>query len=102
MGRKRKDSQTAWMPPRVYMGRSAYEYHPKAGGAIRLCDKESSQSQVWAAWEKLINEIPNHSILSSLVDYFFKSPDFFELAKETQKDYKIFQKNYCGFWTDAS
>lgn len=92
MGRKRKDPATAWMPPRVYLGKSAYEYHPKSGGGIRLCGKESTNSEVWKAWEDLIKETPDHSILSSLIESFFKSPDFFELAKETQKDYRKYSQ----------
>ena len=44
MARSRKNKDDAWMPPRVYIGRSAYEYHPKVGGNIRLCDKTCSQA----------------------------------------------------------
>lgn len=29
--RRRKDPADAWMPPRVYRGKSAYEYHPPDG-----------------------------------------------------------------------
>lgn len=47
MPRARKNKDDAWMPPRVYLGRSAYEYHPKGGGNIRLCDKTCTQAQVW-------------------------------------------------------
>ncbi|KAA5637656.1 integrase, partial [Pseudomonas aeruginosa] len=55
MPRPRQNKDDAWMPPRVYLGRSAYEYHPKGGGNIRLCDKTSTQAQVWSAWEALMN-----------------------------------------------
>jgi hypothetical protein len=92
MPRARKNKDDAWMPPRVYLGRSAYEYHPKGGGNIRLCDKTCTQAQVWTAWEALINDRPDESTLSGLVDKFFQSGDFFELAAETQKDYRKYSK----------
>jgi len=92
MPRSRKNKDDCWMPPRVYLGRSAYEYHPKGGGNIRLCDKTCSQAQVWTAWEALINERPDDSLFSGLVERFFKSGDFFELARETQKDYRKYSQ----------
>ncbi|XEH57637.1 tyrosine-type recombinase/integrase [Edwardsiella tarda] len=92
MTRARKNKDDAWMPPRVYMGRSAYEFHPKNGGNIRLCDHTATQAQVWAAWEALINERPDVTTLTGLVERFFKSPDFFELALETQKDYRKYSQ----------
>ena len=92
MPRARKNKDDAWMPPRVYLGRSAYEYHPKGGGNIRLCDKSCTQAQVWAVWETLINDRPDDSAFTGLVDRFFKSGDFFELAAETQKDYRKYSR----------
>lgn len=92
MPRTRKNKDDAWMPPRVYLGRSAYEYHPKGGGNIRLCDKTCTQAQVWTAWETLINDRPDDSVLAGLVEKFFKSGDFFELAAETQKDYRKYSR----------
>jgi len=92
MPRARKNKDDAWMPPRVYLGRSAYEYHPKGGGNIRLCDKTCTQAQVWTAWEALINDRPDESTLSGLIEKFFQSGDFFELAAETQKDYRKYSK----------
>lgn len=88
MPRARKNKEHAWMPPRVYLGRSAYEYHPKGGGNIRLCDRTCTQAQVWTSWEKLINDRPDDSLFEGLVERFFKSGDYFELAAETQKDYR--------------
>lgn len=92
MPRARKNKDDAWMPPRVYLGRSAYEYHPKGGGNIRLCDKTSTQAQVWTAWEALINDRPDDSLFAGLVERFFQSGDFFELAAETQKDYRKYSQ----------
>lgn len=92
MPRQRKNKNDAWMPPRVYLGRSAYEYHPKGGGNIRLCDKTSTQAQVWTAWDALLNNQHDNSLLTGLIERFFKSGDFFELASETQKDYRKYSK----------
>mgnify|MGYP004707432131 CR=1 FL=1 len=93
MPKKRKNDADLWMPPRVYRGRSAYEFHPKNGGNIRLCAADATQSMVWAAYEQLINEVPDENLFSTLAGKFFKSADFFELAKETQKDYLKYSKN---------
>lgn len=80
------------MPPRVYLGKSAYEYHPKGGGNIRLCDRTCTQAQVWSAWEALLNDKPDDALFSGLIERFFKSGDFFDLAAETQKDYRKYSR----------
>lgn len=88
MGRKRSNPADNWMPPRTCRGRSAFEFKPKNGGTIRLCGFESTPAQVWAAYEALINNKKDESIFDGLVDSFFNSGDFIELATETQKDYR--------------
>ena len=92
MARLRKNKEDTWMPSRVYLGKSAYEFRPKGGGNIRLCDKTSSRAQVWSAWEALIDNTPDDSLFTGLVERFFKSADFFELAPETQKDYRKYSQ----------
>lgn len=88
MGRKRSNPADNWMPPRTCRGRSAFEFKPKNGGTIRLCSFESTPAQVWAAYESLINNKKDESTFDGLVDSFFNSGDFMELATETQKDYR--------------
>lgn len=88
MARVRVNKEDQWMPPRTYRGRSAYEFKPKNGGTIRLCDITSTPSQVWSAYEALINDRTDENTFSGLVENFFKSADFFELGTETQKDYR--------------
>ncbi|NIF20613.1 tyrosine-type recombinase/integrase [Candidatus Pantoea multigeneris] len=88
MARIRKNKEENWMPPRVYKGRAAFEFKPKGGGTIRLCDFSSTPAQVWAAYEALINNRKQEDLFEGLAEAFFHSADFFELAKETQKDYK--------------
>ncbi|WP_210501706.1 tyrosine-type recombinase/integrase [Pantoea ananatis] len=88
MARVRQNKEDNWLPPRVYRGRSAYEFKPKNGGTVRLCDIDSTKAQVWIAYEALINERKREDAFEGLAESFFNSPDFFELAKETQKDYR--------------
>lgn len=88
MGRKRSNPADNWMPPRTCRGRSAFEFKPKNGGTIRLCGFDSTPAQVWAAYEALINNKKDEGIFDGLVDSFFNSGDFKELATETQKDYR--------------
>ena len=88
MARVRVNKEDQWMPPRTYRGRSAYEFKPKNGGTIRLCDITSTPSQVWSAYEALINDRTDENTFSGLVENFFKSADFSELGTETQKDYR--------------
>lgn len=76
------------MPPRVRRGRSAYEFRAKDGRTIRLCDAELTPAQVWSAYELFITEQKDKMTFKKLVEEFFVSGDFCELAKETQKDYK--------------
>ena len=51
MGRKRKAGDE-WMPPRVYRGKSAYEFRPVSGGAIRLGPIGMKQHIVWKRHEE--------------------------------------------------
>lgn len=87
MGRKRKDPSTAWMPPRVRMGKSAYEFRTSDGRTLRLCDRDKSRSEVWGGYEKLLENKKNEKTFNKLCKDFISSADFKELAAETQKDY---------------
>ncbi|MEA9393152.1 tyrosine-type recombinase/integrase [Acerihabitans sp. TG2] len=102
MGRKRKNSQDNWMPPRTYRGRSAYEFKPIAGGAIRLCGFDATAAQVWTAYENLINNRKDESIFEGLVGKFFNSTDFFELAVETQRDYRKYSQKVLAVFGQMS
>lgn len=80
------------MPPRVYKGKSAYEFRPRTGGAMRLCDLDATKSKVWQEYEKQIELSNNSNTVSKLVHEFFDSADFRELAMNTQKDYMKYSK----------
>lgn len=86
MGRVRKEIDK-WMPKRVYIGKAAFELHPKSGGCIRLCSLESPRSTVWRRYEQEMKrlEIKGGSF-SELVDLYMSSPQFSDLAPRSRKD----------------
>ncbi|EBS7632287.1 tyrosine-type recombinase/integrase [Salmonella enterica] len=88
MAGSRRKKEDSWMPPRVYRGRSAFEFKPKGGGTIRLCDSSATQAQVWTAYEALLNDRKDDNSLAGLVEAFFRSPDFSDLAVDTRNDYR--------------
>lgn len=94
MGRKRNDDGYDWLPPRVYKGRSAYEFHPKNGGNIRLCDLEASRSLVLKRYQEELEKTLRQSItFTSLCRDFMISSEWYELSPTTRKDYeKYFRK----------
>lgn len=89
MGRKR-NSNDAWMPPRVYRGRTSFEYHPKEGGSIQLCPRDSKKSVVWQEYEKHADT----GILTfqRMFEKFKISPQYNEVSERTQKDYEQYNK----------
>jgi integrase len=91
MPRKRARKQDHWLPPRVYRGRSAFEWHPKTGGAVRLCKLDASESDVWLAYRVALGEI-NIKSCQWLADLYFASAEFKGLATRTRTDYKAYWK----------
>lgn len=92
MTRPRQDKTDLWMPPRVYRGRSAYEFKPKSGGCIRLCPLDSPKSLVMKKYEDII-EINQTNTVAKLFQEFFASASFLEKSYRTQKDYDYFKKD---------
>lgn len=88
MPRIRKNPEDNWMPPRVRRGKSAYEFRTPDGRTVRLCNRDLTKSQVWAAYENFINDIRAGSNFHALCEEFYNSGDFHELATETRKDYR--------------
>ena len=76
------------MPPRVYRGKSAFEYRPASGGAIRLCALGVKQHVVLTRYgeEKAKLEMKTGS-MAELVEEFLASPAFRELSMASQKKY---------------
>ncbi|EGU0169838.1 tyrosine-type recombinase/integrase [Escherichia coli] len=92
MAGKRKNHADAILPPRVYRGKSKYEFHPANGGSINLCSLDSPVSLIWAKYEEALNEIRQKNNLAGLINDFFNCADFCNLSSETQKDYRKYSK----------
>lgn len=99
MAGKRKNPGDAWMPPRVYRGKSSYEWHPMGGGSITLCpllggdtETEATKAAVWAAYAKA-KETPDQTRnMQGLITLFHKSAQFAQLSLNTKADYNHYSK----------
>lgn len=91
MGRARKNPKDHWMPARVYRGKSAYEWHPPAGGAIRLAPLAARPAVVIRRYdEEVARANQTKGSVAALLEEFFDSLEFKSLASGTQRQY---QKN---------
>ncbi|MGG2141079.1 phage integrase central domain-containing protein [Symbiopectobacterium sp. RP] len=88
MPRKRKDPRDNALPPRVYRGKSKYEFHPIGGGSITLCPLDSPISVIWEKYQAANNYQEDKFTFERMAQRFMQSPDFLDLAGETQKDYR--------------
>ena len=88
MGRKRIGNEYDWLPKRVYPGKSAYEFRPKAGVCIKLAPLTAKQEVVIRRYdeEKAKLDLIGGSF-TELCNDFFASKAFSDLASRTQKDY---------------
>ncbi len=87
MPRLRKNKKDQWMPPRVYRGKSAYEWHPKGGGAIKLCALSATKAEVWTAYEEHFNTAGGKGSFQKLVNEYLNSEKLKSLSIASQKDY---------------
>lgn len=62
------------MPPRVYRGKSKYEYHPKEGGSISLCRLDASEAEVWQAYS--LAKKKKSITVRDLQARYFASPEY--------------------------
>lgn len=89
--RSRKDPALAWLPPRVYVGKSAYEWHPPWGGAVRLAALNAKRTEVLAAYEAALEKregaVDPHTV-EAMARAYFASHEFLELAPATRKAYR--------------
>ncbi|MHA7847275.1 tyrosine-type recombinase/integrase [Serratia sp. D1N4] len=101
MAGKRKNPADHWMPPRVYRGRSAYEFRNNKGQVIRLCALDCAQSAVWAAYEKHVEQQKEDETFKTLANRFLTSAEFTDLAFETQKDYHKYANKLMPVFGDT-
>jgi integrase len=92
---KRKNPRDSWLPPRVYRGRSSYEYKPKGGGTVALCklgdETEALKAEVWKKYAQA-KESPQQDNVNKLIDHFHKSAQFERLGFRTKQDYLRYSK----------
>ncbi len=98
MGRNRKP-EDAWLPKRVYRGRSKYEYRPRTGGCIPLCPLDADRATVWQAYHRATAE-PGPGSFKALRDAYFASPKFAKLAEETRRAYLRYSDQLLSVFGD--
>lgn len=100
----RKNPADLWMPPRVYRGKSAFEWRPKAGGAVRLCSLKASKDEVWKQYSlaKLTCNQGDSCTVATMLDNFFTSQHFKKLKSNTQKDYRQCEKKIRTVFGEAA
>ncbi|MGM0514918.1 MAG: tyrosine-type recombinase/integrase [Pseudomonadota bacterium] len=102
MAGKRKNHADNWMPPRVYRGRSVYEFRHNNGRTIKLCPLDAAQSTVWLEYEKYIEQQKNEETFKTLSNRFLTSAEFTDLAFETQKDYQKYANKLMPVFGDVA
>jgi integrase len=99
MPRKRSNPADNWLPPRVYRGRSRYEYRPLRADVVLLCflpkDKIESAAvkvQVWDDYKKAIAAPVARRDIAALMAAYFLSPQFARKSANTKIDYKVYSR----------
>lgn len=82
-----RSKKNAWMPPHVERYKGGYRWNRRNCGTKHLAPSDATQAEVWAAYERHFSTLPDDT-LSTVIDAYFKSPQFFELKPGTQKDYQ--------------
>lgn len=100
----KRNRENEKLPPRVYKDRSRYFYRPylgrengqpKYGKPIRLCGLDATVSEIWQAYERLLNK--DNDTLLWLVGEYLKSGQFKELAGKTQNEYQGYANIILAF-----
>ena len=89
MGRRRTDPALAWLPTRVYKGRSAYEFRPRTGENIRLAPLTAKPTEVLKRHaEELARYEKKDGKVALIIEEFFGSESFRSLKPSSQKKYQ--------------
>lgn len=88
MPRKRKLTSDAWLPNRVYRGRSAFEWKTPDGKTVRLCHLRATPQQVIMAHHEAISRVPADNTIEWLAAEYFAGERFSEKALASQIDYR--------------
>lgn len=96
---RRKHEKDKWLPPRVYRGKSRYEYRPKGGGTVNLCklpadrnETEAVKAEVWRLYSIEKEAPPKRDDVDELIKQFHLSPQFAQLGTRTKQDYERYSK----------
>ena len=99
MAGKRSNEKDKWLPPRVYRGKSRYEYRPASGETIKLCflpkdgiESEAVKAEVWAQIAKIKEAPPEVDDMSKMIAAYHCSMQFAGLSPNTQADYNHYSK----------
>lgn len=87
MGRQRKDARDAWCPPRVYRGKSAWEWRPPGGSAVRLCRLDQPPAVVIQRHAEASRAAPDEDTVAHIAALYHASAHFAGLSPVTQEDY---------------
>ncbi|HAT7523596.1 TPA: tyrosine-type recombinase/integrase [Citrobacter koseri] len=99
MGRKRAPGNE-WMPKGVFFRPSGYYWKP-GGTTEKLAPAGASKSEVWIAFEKVVEGRKNILTFSQLWKKFLNSTDYTDLAPRTQKDYLAHEKYLLAVFGEA-
>jgi len=96
MAPRKRSKGPDWLPPRVYMGKSAFEYHPPKGGGIRLGKLSEPKEIILAKYNDLISliEEPTGSF-SQLTRDYFAGAKFKKKKPRTRQDYTAHSIKVC-------
>ena len=96
--RTRKTSD-AWMPERVYRGKTSYEWRPKGGGCVSLCrlpkdgnENEGVKRHVWRELDQAKSKAALKEDVNFLIKRYLASGQYKALSTRTQKDYRGYSK----------
>lgn len=89
MAGKRKNKADEQLPKRVYRHRNKFVFKPEDKVTITLCSTDEPMSVLWQKYEKKVRELENKETLNALVEQFFESESYRELAPRTQRDYML-------------
>lgn len=82
----RKNKAHNWLPKRVYPGKSAYEFHPREGGAIKLCPLTATKAEVFRALANVLDE--KRMTVAGMAQGYFAGDRYQDLKPRTQDDYQ--------------
>ena len=77
-----------WLPLRCYLGKSAFEYRPKAGGCVRLGSLATDRAIIMARYNEAVSlHTEKTGDFSGLVRAYFGGANYKRLAPRTKRDY---------------